>query len=135
MAAKMCLHRVMKSAGPGDIASHGHDAIQLAADIAMQYTLSGNVDEAAELLRFAASWARGELDVRAKARSRDKAVSEPKQVRQERVDPSKGELTATVGRFEDDVTRIYRPGQTRTASGTVITHTVIRSRPGTDGIS
>lgn len=142
-AAKMCLRRVMKSATPAEMAGRSQDAVQLATDIAMQYMLGGNVDEAAELLRFAASWARGEL-VRSKARG-DEAASapkrlprlprlQPKEVRREPTDPdpSQDDLTVTAGRFEEDVTRIYRPGQTRTASGTVTTHTVMRLRPDAD---
>lgn len=151
MAAKMCLRRVLKTTVPKDMSDRGRDAVQLAADIAMQYMQDGDADEASKLLGFAASWARGELDVRSEATGENTVVArnplkrlprpkpppEPKQARDGLTDrgPSKRALETTVGRFEEDATRIYRPSQSRTASGTVITHSVLSLRPDADTIS
>lgn len=149
MAANMCLRRVLKTTVPADMNDRGHDAVQLATDIAMQYMLDGDVDAASKLLGFAASWNRGELEARSETRAEKTVVArnplkrlpppkpppKPEQARNELTEPGRGkrEPEAPVGRFEDDATRIYRPGS-RTASGTVITHTILCLRPDVDRI-
>lgn len=151
MAAKMCLHRVLKTTVPADMSDRGQDAVQLAADIAMQYMVGGHADEASKLLGFAASWAGGEPEARSMAGGGKTVVArnplkrppppkppptpEPARAELDEPDPRTSELGTTVGRLEDDVTRIYRPGQSRTASGTVITHTIRCFRPDVDTLS
>lgn len=145
-AAKMCLSRVMKLTGPADMKDHGLGAVQLAADIATQYIVGGNVDEAAEFLGFAASWTRGEPETRPAAEEEERTVvirspvaRHPVPKPPPRLEPAHDQPTqpgaggrgreTSVGRFEDDVTRIYRPGQSCSASGTVVTNTIRRVRP------
>jgi hypothetical protein len=151
MAAKMCLRRVMKTNIPADMGDLGQGAVQLAADIATQYIVGGDVHEAAEILRVAALWTRGELDVRSEAGEEKTVIArkplqrlpapkpppQPEQARDELTEPvpHKRALETRVGREEDDVTRIYRAGKSRTASGTVTTHTIRCVRPDIDTLS
>lgn len=62
-AAAVCFREVLDNRSSAGARDRDHrDALRLAEDLATTYLRRGRTDEAAEFMRLASAWARGELD-------------------------------------------------------------------------